>query len=424
MRRRIGKLGRSGKRGASLVLVALALVVLLSVLALAIDLGMLYVARNEAQRAADAAALAGAYAFITTGCTTTGGCVAGGPQEPVARIQAQTMGAQNFILGRAAEIQGGDVSFSYPTPREPQITVSVHRSAERENAVPTIFARIINVFRVDVVARATAEAYSGAVANSCLVPFLVPNCDPQHAGTVNGVCGTADDDPTNGPAGRFLSEIDPQTGARQIANPGRYPGGVYGQPWKLHFATTEPPGPSGSAVPSHWYMVSFENSSSKADVRTYLSQCYPKIISCGDQLEANTGSAIGPINQGVIERIHATGLGTGQGQDTIDLTEGPPFRITGGSNNPIVELRGQDLKGVSDSIVSVPIYDGTPLSPGGNNRVTVIGFMELFLQDVSRDNGELIANAVVLNITGCDASGGGGGGTSTGTPISIRLIRQ
>src|SRR2546426_5394992 len=50
--------------GSVIVMVALTLVVLLGFLALGIDLGMLFAARTDAQRAADAAALSGASAFV------------------------------------------------------------------------------------------------------------------------------------------------------------------------------------------------------------------------------------------------------------------------------------------------------------------------------------------------------------------------
>ena len=51
------------KRGGVLVLYTVAMVAMMGMAALAIDLGMLRKSRAEAQRAADAAALAGASAF-------------------------------------------------------------------------------------------------------------------------------------------------------------------------------------------------------------------------------------------------------------------------------------------------------------------------------------------------------------------------
>ena len=59
-----------------MVLIALAMVSLLAMAALAIDITTLYVARSEAQNAADAAALAGAKMFVTSGITS---CRRGAP---------------------------------------------------------------------------------------------------------------------------------------------------------------------------------------------------------------------------------------------------------------------------------------------------------------------------------------------------------
>jgi Flp pilus assembly protein TadG len=61
---------RRREHGQTIILVAVAMVGLLGMVALAIDVVTLYVARSEMQRAADAAALAGAKAFIDSGVTT------------------------------------------------------------------------------------------------------------------------------------------------------------------------------------------------------------------------------------------------------------------------------------------------------------------------------------------------------------------
>jgi len=61
---------RRGERGQTIVLVAISIVSLLAMAALAIDVVTLYVARTEIQRAADAAALAGAKGIADSGITT------------------------------------------------------------------------------------------------------------------------------------------------------------------------------------------------------------------------------------------------------------------------------------------------------------------------------------------------------------------
>ena len=61
---------RIHERGQTMIFVAISMVSLLAMAALAIDIVTLYVARSEIQRAADAAALAGAKAIADSGFTT------------------------------------------------------------------------------------------------------------------------------------------------------------------------------------------------------------------------------------------------------------------------------------------------------------------------------------------------------------------
>lgn len=67
---RVDKARRKNERGITIVLVAFSLLTLLGMAALAIDVSTLYMAHGEAERAADAAALAGARAFASSGYTT------------------------------------------------------------------------------------------------------------------------------------------------------------------------------------------------------------------------------------------------------------------------------------------------------------------------------------------------------------------
>src|SRR5438552_19159310 len=60
---------RGGERGVTMVLVAIAMIAIISIAALSIDVITLYLAREEAQRAADAAALAAARVISLSGMT-------------------------------------------------------------------------------------------------------------------------------------------------------------------------------------------------------------------------------------------------------------------------------------------------------------------------------------------------------------------
>lgn len=412
------------------MIVAAAMVILLAVSALAIDMANLYMARSQAQRAADAAALAGAKTFVTSGCTT-GGCTSGGIQETLATQQAVAAAAQNDIAGQPASVDPAtDVQFSYPSADEPQITVT----AERE--VPTFFAKAFGIKAVKVSAKATAEAYNPAgggtasVSVACLKPFLVPNCDPDHTSPGNSVCGSSSGGGNGKGKGKggggnssegyfFNTNTTPPT----IENPGTYPAGIIGMPWQLH---TE-------SAPSQWYLVGFGSAppSSGSALRDHIVECTSTIFACGDPLVTANGANEGPVRQGIEDLIHADGNGLNQGQDSIDTSIGPPFPITGGSNNPNPALRGKVFYDYSESpsVVTVPVYTGETLSPGGST-VDVVGYLQVFITQAEGASQKAI-DVVILNATYCGNAPGGsssGGGSNTvvasaGSPVPIRLIR-
>ncbi len=478
--------------GATLYIVAASMVVLLGISALAIDLVALYVARNEAQRAADAAALAGATIFLSQGCTTgSGGCVSGGPQEAPARQRAIDVAAQNLVAGQAPSSATVDVSFNYPNNEEPQITVTVHRDRAKSNPMSTIFAKIFGITSAGVSASATAEAFNPSGGNvdvgaACIRPFFVPNCDAGHpvewdskfkSPKANTNCGGTGPNSLGQPTGFTVAcptgvtgtcypsyFFDPKNNGA-IENPGTCnwqwtspappagtppgtctSGGVLGQFWSLHT----------DAGPSQWYLVGYTGSSA-AQLRSYIETCIPVVYTCGNPLNSANGKKAGPVDQGVNVLIHASGDGPDNGQDMIcspstsnpafrrsDVSGGrdfggstcsnangaggPPFLLTGGPNNPNPNLVGQTFYGPSDSIVSVVVYDGAQLPPGGGTA-TVIGFMQGFLvaachgcAPYSGTDDEI--DIVIMNIGGCSSSPSGPPITGqSGSPIPIRLIR-
>ena len=156
------------ERGSVAVLVVLSMTALLALLAIGIDLGALYDARSEAQRAADAAALAGASAFLEY-------------QEAQARQAAEQRATEyatsNEIRSRA--ITSDEVSVSV------DLDSATVRAAVRRDAVPTWFARLFGVDAVDVGAEATAWA-GAAGAAQCVKPFAVPDMWHETSDDLNG----------------------------------------------------------------------------------------------------------------------------------------------------------------------------------------------------------------------------------------------
>jgi Flp pilus assembly protein TadG len=156
MKRRLSAFWRDEK-GSATALVAVSLTALVSIMALGIDIGMLFNARSEAQRAADAAALAGASAFLDF------------PADEAAKPATQRAidyAVQNNI--RREAILPSEVSVLVNRDSA-TVTVTVRRAE-----VPTWFARVLSVSEVAIGATATAQASDAGTAQ-CLKPFAVPD---------------------------------------------------------------------------------------------------------------------------------------------------------------------------------------------------------------------------------------------------------
>ena len=98
--------------------------------------------------------------------------------------------------------------------------------------------------------------------------------------------------------------------------------------------------------------------------------------------------------------------------------------FTAGNNNPFVgsSIRAGDHIQTSDSVISVPLYDGTtvPGYNGASNSVTIIGYLQLFITNV-RNSGAI--DATVLNVSGCGNASAGTAIQGSATPVPVRLIQ-
>ncbi len=148
------------QQGATLVLVALGMVVFLGMVALAVDLGMMLGAKTESQRVADAAALAGAGSLITAP-----------NDEDRARQWALDYAAQNIVHGEMADVRPEDVDVLLD---EHKVRVRVYNVASRSSAIPTIFGRALGWATRDVSTVAAAEAVS-AGSGVCPLPIAIPD---------------------------------------------------------------------------------------------------------------------------------------------------------------------------------------------------------------------------------------------------------
>ena len=418
---------RFSQSGSSLFIVASAMLALIGLCGLAIDLVSFYTGKSEAQRAADAGALAGATVFASTGCTSSGAgagtdCL-NGTITTIATQQATTVAtdANNKVGGQAATIPPpvftrGDGNT--PT-HDPLITVTANAT------MPTFFMKIFGIASVNISATATAEAYNPAgstsgppLCTSCLKPFLLPNCDPNHLApaTANPSCAAGGNE-------NYFVKPD-----KTVANPGPYPAGVIGETWQLHT----------NQVSSHWYEIAFDCSQSANAFVDALQQCDTNVFNCGSTLCALDGNKVGPNNHGVCRLITYDPNCNKQNSTSIDsLTVNagstPPYTITAGSGNPFFPAGSTITQ--SASVVSVPLFDGHDIG-SGNATVTVVGYMKVFIQSIAHSGKDDIIQAVILDVTSCGSGGGGcgtsGGGSGSGGTVSgggasfvpVRLVHR
>jgi Putative Flp pilus-assembly TadE/G-like/Putative Tad-like Flp pilus-assembly len=431
--------------GSTLTILAFSMLALTGMVGVAIDLVAFYTVRSEAQRAADAAALAGATVFVTSGCV--GGasgvsCTSTGVKNTAA-AQAAAIGNNNLVGGASPGISGGisacppsttnDVCFTVDAAgTNPRISVLVQRTSAHGNAMPTFFGQIMGISTVDISATATAEAYSptggtsssASICLSCLKPFIGVDCD-----TSRTVLKT---DPNANPVCTITGStnlnpyiINPTSKA--VVNPGIAPSGVIGENMILH----------NNGGPADWGTIDLGQGNGASATSAAITSCYPGNWGCGDQVQLVPGKKVGPITSGVQTLIHegsGCNLSSGQDQITVNAANEPPVTITGGSGNPY-GLSGKTITS-SDSIVLVPVYDGTSTGSGSGTTFTIIGFLQLFLTDACHSGSDDTVTGVVINVIACQTltngcnglgtSGNPGGGFVTGggaSAIPVRLVQ-
>jgi len=162
------------EHGVVLVQVAVLLVAIVGFCALAVDYGVLWVARAQAQNAADAAALAGATALAFDSVA----------DPSIAEQAAIAAAGQNMIWSEPAT--SVDIEFPFPSCTVPGLpsppltaitcnTVSVHRDGTAGSTpLPTFFSRVVGVTEQTVRAQATASM-APANTTTCLWPVAIPD---------------------------------------------------------------------------------------------------------------------------------------------------------------------------------------------------------------------------------------------------------
>jgi hypothetical protein len=437
----------SRQKGQTIALMAVAMVSLLAISALAIDLTTLYVAHGEIQRAADAAALAGAKAFVDSGVTTS-------PSNGALQTLAQNMASdfatavvnQNNVAGAPASFINGaplvNLNISLPgnanAEGNPRITVTLQRTG-----LPLFFARIWGGSLASVSATAIAEAYNPAYAQTnvgaflppapkCVKPFLVVNGDPNQSGipfvdkttgaitvalrsfiaetlTLSSACGVGGACPTSIPrpgAGQYLPMPAPVHAYCPNSSAQGCSGGVgpFGMSTQCCDGTT----------------FDYQQCGVSGTVAAWDTTTNPGALSTGGN---------GDAQKGLQCLIHTNGTGPPSGnppQDTISTAQANGLMQIqpGVFSQSRYGISRETLISTSDSIITVPLFDASAWPLPNPPQVTIVGFLQLFVRDVPSSGGDM--NAVILNVIGCGntlavGSAVSGGGVS---PIPVHLIHN
>jgi Flp pilus assembly protein TadG len=447
--------GRHGERGVTMVFVAIAMVAIIAMAALSIDVITLYLAKQEAQRSADSAALGAARVLSFSGVT-------GDPQNATghwpaactaATHVAQALANQNTVRNAAAT--SVDVNFLYNGTAvancsftgenafgvNPQVQVKIVRAG-----LPTFFSRIWSRNTNSVSATATAEAFnpsgSGTFAPNgivpvnprCVKPWIVPNHDPNNSGAL--FVGL-----TDGSIQNPGIQLDPGTGTGAVigekfafvadclnGNPNCRHGTGNGLVDNPPSYNQQGPGLTLDYVPAliGENFGAVPGCATGSDYQEAIGGCdQSTVYACGVigggaqvDLTFNPGKANGDTASATQCLIHQNA-----GQDVLDSTVFP-FGIRAGLGNPVVT---NAVITSSNSIVTVPIYDdkqGTanpvPFTVD-QPPVTIVGFLQVFINGVDATSGNV--NVTVLNVAGCSNAATASTPTVSGSsPVPIRLI--
>lgn len=401
------RLRQKSESGYVMVTVALLLVVLLGFTALAIDIGTLLSDRTQAQQAADAAALAGAFTFVLGNNNPSLY-----PEPDTAISHATQIALANTVMGDP--ITAPQVSVCVGTV-QPDGTCSEDISLRRvavtiQRQQSAFFSKIMNLGNPMVTVRGIAEAAQDSCGAKCVKPFFIPNTILANLGASSTACDAC-------AANQVL--VDTSNGSTTQFAQDRY-----GTQVSIHAGN-----PAQAIGPGQFYAIDipidkFPNGCPGGDCyRTAISTCLTSALVCQNFYSVKTGAMVGPTTQGVKDLIgdppRDQYVGVGKYKAPSDPAGGP-------------------YHDTSRALVIAPIWDACSMPgfcpaaafPNGTQvSLQIVGFAVFFIESV-QGGGDVIAR--LINVVGCNPGtncGTPGGITFDGSPspyspLPIRLVRM
>jgi hypothetical protein len=361
------------------------LLVLLAFSSFAIDEGLMYVSRRQAQNSADMGAMAAAVALALddyTDRSSSGPAVQAGMQ----------FGQVNPVWGQAPIVTNADVTFP-PCPDDGTdacVRVDAYRNQARGNALPSFFGQLVGVTSQGVRATATAKA---AIGNSsdCLKPWAIADKWFENTAPAWDLTDTYDRRYKNGPnAGQLLptprDDYAPPTATS--------PGSGFTLPLDLGLQVTLKAGnPQASLAPGLFFPVDLPRADGQPitggeKFRTNIETCNGTGLGIGDYVTFEPGNMIGPTQQGVNVLI---------AQD--------PTASWNAATNSIVGSCAPACSPTSPRLVAIPVFHTDLYDSGqatGRVDIQIVNILGFFLDHMQGNDvvgyfmtypGQLDANA-------------------------------
>lgn len=373
------------RRGGTLVLVAGAMLGLLGMAALAVDMSAAFAWRAEAQKIADASALAGGSVFLDD--------LDASLVEAEAEGRAYDYALQHTIKGEP--VDSSEVTVQVLTD-ELKVRVGINRPD-----MPVWFARILGFAGVDIGAVAAAQAATAGAAR-CLKPFAIPdmwdeaeegadengnrvwdpgeewsydendNYNPYYDESLGGdpPLGWEQGETETGYGSDFrdppFTNVDDDHGRRiQVKHTDpqdeySFEPGIF-FPWRL------PPDPDMEECEKGG---GGKQPSGAATYRKNICSCNDNPIDLGEPYDLEPGNMVGPTFQGVTELIE----------------KDPTARWNGslnGNRGGVERWNGEEWESVgfnSPRIVKVAVFDPGEISGSGMQSIRFNNFSLLFLE--------------------------------------------
>jgi hypothetical protein len=378
-----------------LIQVAVAAIVLCAFCGLAVDYGVLWVARAQAQNAADAAALAGATALAFDSVV----------DYTVAQQTALAVAAQNNVWLQAPQppfvtaVATNDASCVVPgTPPPPGgfqfyncITVTVNRNQPGANRLPTFFTQLVGVPDQGVQAQAKGTA-APANSTNCLWPLAIPDRWTGFGTATNPITGEVTPlawSPTATPPRKFLKygEYPIETTPNNTYTPPS--NGAAGTGYRMLQTTLNTnqvltltrlaPGLFADSTPyagiltaNHFIPVVVPRSDG-GSFASNLASCNGLPVYIGDTLDPDNGGGLDVQAATAAEALRAQDAGA-----TWSLTA---FRIRNScaASNPPCAMQSPRL--VVLPLFDVDLFESTRRTAGGP-QIRIVNFAGFFIDDV------------------------------------------